>query len=299
MRTPGDGSGGGRHAPVRGPGPPREASIPVSRGDVRLHQRSRPFRTLRRSHALALWRTLLEATGDGVLVVRRGTDGCSPPTLPSAVSSRSRTQAGTLTEVALGQLCERLGEAFADTAHFLGRAAELQREEGPVAGEMLDHERRPDARVRRAPGAGGRPTQRAALAVARRDRPRPPSLRRGPRGIRTTRTSRTWTSSPASTTAAASSVTPGTQLDAAALARRPMLLIFVDVDEPEGHQRPPRPRGGRPRAGGHREGAQVHLPRAGRGGAPRRGRVRGAGDRLVGGARPRTSSPASACGSRR
>ncbi|HSP18755.1 MAG TPA: PAS domain-containing protein, partial [Myxococcaceae bacterium] len=64
-------------------------------------------------HALPLWRTLLEATSDGVLVV--GAHGRVLATNPAFCRLFAlRELAGTLTGVSLGDLCDRLGEAFAD-----------------------------------------------------------------------------------------------------------------------------------------------------------------------------------------
>jgi len=86
------------------------------------------------SHALALWRTLLEASADGVLVV--GPQGRILAANPAFCRLFALQQpAGSLSGVALGELAGRLGGSFADTAHFLGRTAELHRHDDPVAGE--------------------------------------------------------------------------------------------------------------------------------------------------------------------
>ena len=131
--------------------------------------------------------------------------------------------------MAVGQLCERLGEAFADTAHFLGRTAELLREEAPVTGEswamtdgrvlecdvlpvVVDGVRSEQLwlwrdvtdRARLRSGEGQGPPHDTNLSYL--DELTGLFNRRG--FLRHART----------------------QLDAAALARRPMLLIFVDVD---------------------------------------------------------------------
>ena len=180
------------------------------------------------SHALALWRTLLEATGDGVLVL--GAQGRVVAANPAFCRLFGlKESAGTLTGLGLGDLCERLGEAFADSAHFLGRTAELQRQDGPVVGEswaMSDGrtfesdvlpvlvEGRPREqlwlwrdvtdRARLRSGEGHGPPHDANLSYL--DELTGLYNRRG--FLRHART----------------------QLDAAALAHRPMLLIFVDVD---------------------------------------------------------------------
>ena len=179
-------------------------------------------------HALALLRTLLEATGDGVLVV--GAHGRVLATNPAF--SRLFTleePAGALTGSALGQLCERLADTFADSAQFLRRAAELQRAEDPVTGEcwtlsdgrVLECDVLPvlvDQRREEQLWLWRDVTDRARLRSGEgHGHPHEPNLtyldeltglynRRG--FLRHARA----------------------QLDAAALARRPMLLIFVDVD---------------------------------------------------------------------
>ena len=179
-------------------------------------------------HALALWRTLLEATGDGVLLV--GAQGKVVAANPAFCRLFAlQAPAGTLTGVALGDLCVRLGEAFADTPHFLGRAIELHRQDGPVAGEWWSMS---DGRVLecdvlpvKVDGRRGEQlwlwrdvTERARLRSAEGNGvPHESNLsyldeltglhnRRG--FLRFARA----------------------QLDAAALAHRPMLLIFVDLD---------------------------------------------------------------------
>ncbi|MGZ3444882.1 MAG: diguanylate cyclase [Myxococcaceae bacterium] len=181
------------------------------------------------SHALALWRTLLEATGDGVLVI--GAHGRVLATNPAFCRLFTLQEpAGALTGVSLGELCERLGEAFADTAHFLGRAAELHRQDGPVMGEcwamsdgrVLECDVVPvvvDQRRDQQLWVWRDVTDRARLRAAEgHGHPHEANLtyldeltglynRRG--FLRHARA----------------------QLDAAALAHRPMLLIFVDLDE--------------------------------------------------------------------
>lgn len=180
------------------------------------------------THPLALWRTLLEATGDGVLVV--GPQGRVVAANPAFCRLFSlQRPAGALAGVELVDLCERLGESFADSGHFLGRSAELHRQDGPVAGETWQMT---DGRVlecdvlpvlvedRRAEQLWiwRDVTDRVRLRTGEPDgQPHDSNLsyldeltglynRRG--FLRYARV----------------------QLDAAALARRPMLLIFVDVD---------------------------------------------------------------------
>jgi diguanylate cyclase (GGDEF)-like protein/PAS domain S-box-containing protein len=180
-------------------------------------------------HALALWRTLLEATGDGVLVI--GAHGRVLATNPAFCRLFGLQElAGALTGVSLGELCGRLGEAFADTAHFLGRAAELQRQDGPAMGErwamsdgrVLECDVVPvvvDQRRDQQLWVWRDVTDRARLRASEgHGHPHEANLtyldeltglynRRG--FLRHARS----------------------QLDAAALAHRPMLLIFVDLDE--------------------------------------------------------------------
>ena len=123
------------------------------------------------THSHALWRTLLEATGDGVLVV--GARGAVLATNPLGRLFALPPQAGALEGLPFGAVCERLGEAFADTA-LLPRPR--RRAAGPGwagGGRGLDDERRANPRVRRAPGARGGSPERAAVAVARRHRAEP------------------------------------------------------------------------------------------------------------------------------
>ena len=124
------------------------------------------------THSHALWRTLLEATGDGVLVLgARGAVLAMNPAFGRLFALPP--QAGALEGLPFGAVCERLGEAFADTTYFLARAAELQAQDGPVAGECWTMS---DGRILESdvlPGARGGPPERAALAVARRHRARP------------------------------------------------------------------------------------------------------------------------------
>ena len=179
-------------------------------------------------HAFALWRILLEATADGVLVV--AADRRVLATNPAFCRLFALpAQAETLHGLSFEELGERLGESFADTAHFLGRAAELQEQDAPVTGESwtMSDGRVLECDVLPVMVEGRRDgqlwlwrdvTERARLrAVDAHGHPHEPNLsyldeltglhnRRG--FLRLARA----------------------QLDAAAMARRPMLLIFVDLD---------------------------------------------------------------------
>jgi len=177
-------------------------------------------------HPLALWRTLLDATGDGVLVVgQRGEVVIANPAFYRLFSLER--SAGELAGLDLTALCERLAESFVDASRFLGRATELQRQDGPVVGEcwpmtdgrMLECDVLPvivDGRRTQQLWLWRDVTDRVKL-LAPDGRPAESNLtyldeltglynRRG--FLRHART----------------------QLDAASLARRPMLLIFVDLD---------------------------------------------------------------------
>ncbi len=180
------------------------------------------------THPSTLWRTLLEATADGVLVV--GAHGRILATNPAFCRLFARPgQTESLDGLSFEQLGERLGESFADSAHFLGRAAELQQQDGAVTGECWTMS---DGRVLECDVlpvmVEGRRNEQLWLwrDVTERARPRTveghghphePNLsyldeltglynRRG--FLRFARA----------------------QLDAAAMAHRPMLLIFVDLD---------------------------------------------------------------------
>ncbi|HZJ52601.1 MAG TPA: diguanylate cyclase [Myxococcaceae bacterium] len=180
------------------------------------------------THSSALWRTLLEATADGVLVVSaRGPVLVANPAFHRLFGLQG--EATALEGLSFGELCERLGEAFADTPHFLARAADLQAQEGPVAGECwtMSDGRILESDVLPVVAEGRRSeqlwlwrdvTERARLRAAE-GHPHAPETnlsyldeltglynRRG--FLRFARA----------------------QYDAAALARRPMLLIFVDLD---------------------------------------------------------------------
>jgi len=173
------------------------------------------------THSHALWRALLEATGDGVLVVgSRGAVLATNPALGRLFALPA--QGPTLEGLSFQALCERLGDAFADTAHFLARAAELQAQDSTVAGECWTMT---DGRILESDVlpvlVEGHRTEQLWLwrDVTERERLHPHETnltyldeltglhnRRG--FLRFARA----------------------QLDAAALARRPMLLIFVDLD---------------------------------------------------------------------
>ena len=86
------------------------------------------------THSSALWRALLEATADAVLVV--GARGLVLVTNPAFNRLFGLQGPAAIPEgLSFGELCERLGEAFADTPQFLAHAAELHGQEGAVAGE--------------------------------------------------------------------------------------------------------------------------------------------------------------------
>jgi diguanylate cyclase (GGDEF)-like protein len=87
------------------------------------------------AHSRALWRTLLEATGDGVMVV--GAHGAVLATNPAfGRLFNLRPEASALAGLPFAAVCERLAEGFADSTHFVGRAAELHAHHAPVAGEL-------------------------------------------------------------------------------------------------------------------------------------------------------------------
>jgi diguanylate cyclase (GGDEF)-like protein len=180
------------------------------------------------THSHALWRTLLEATGDGVLVVAaRGAVLATNPafgrlfTLPP--------QPGALEGLPFGAACERLGEAFADTAYFLARAAELHAQDVPVTGECwtMSDGRILESDVLPVLVEGHRSEQLWLWRdVTERARLRAGEIHgHGPEtnlsyideltGLHNRRGFLLFARA---------------QLDAGALARRPMLLIFVDLD---------------------------------------------------------------------
>lgn len=179
------------------------------------------------THSHALWRTLLEATGDGVLVLgARGTVLAMNPAFGRLFALLP--QAGALEGLPFGALCERLGEAFSDTAHFLARAAELQAQDGPVAGEgwTMSDGRILESDVLPVLVEGHRSEQLWLWRdVTERSRPRGEIHGHAPEanlsyldeltGLHNRRGFLRFGRD---------------QLDAGAMARRPMLLIFVDLD---------------------------------------------------------------------
>ena len=179
------------------------------------------------SHTLALWRTLLEASADGVLVV--GPQGRILAANPAFCRLFALQQpAGSLSGVALGELAGRLGGSFADTAHFLGRTAELHRHDGPVAGESWTMS---DGRVLECDVLpvliDGRRTDQLWLWRDVSDRAR---LRAG-EGPVPQESNLSYLDELTGLYNRRGFLRYGrVQLDAAALARRPMLLIFVDLD---------------------------------------------------------------------
>jgi diguanylate cyclase (GGDEF)-like protein/PAS domain S-box-containing protein len=180
-------------------------------------------------HSFALWRTLLEATGDAVLVV--GSHGRVLATNPAFCRLFGlQSQATTLEGLTFAELCERLGESFADSAHFVARAGELLRHEPPLLGEWW---RMADGRVLESDVlpvvVEGRRAEQLWLWRDVTERAR---LHAGEAnghfheqnlshldeltGLYNRRGFLHFARA---------------QLDAAALARRPMLLIFVDLDD--------------------------------------------------------------------
>jgi len=180
-------------------------------------------------HSIALWRALLEATGDGVLVV--GPQGRIVAANPAFFRLFAlQPPATSLNGVALGDLCDRLGEAFADTAHFLGRTAELYRQDGPVAGESW---RMSDGRVLECDVlpvvVDGRRAEQLWLWRDVTDRAR---LRSGDGNGEPHESNLSYLDELTGLYNRRGFLRYARlQLDAAALARRPMLLIFVDLDD--------------------------------------------------------------------
>jgi diguanylate cyclase (GGDEF)-like protein/PAS domain S-box-containing protein len=179
-------------------------------------------------HSFALWRTLLEATGDAVLVV--GAQGRVIATNPAFCRLFAlQVQASALEGLSFTELCERLGESFADTAHFASHAAELLSHEGPLVGEWWQMS---DGRILESDVlpvvVEGHRTEQLWLWRDVTERAR---LRAG----------QFHGHSPESNLTYLDELTglhnrrgflrfARAQLDTAALARRPMLLIFVDLD---------------------------------------------------------------------
>jgi diguanylate cyclase (GGDEF)-like protein/PAS domain S-box-containing protein len=174
----------------------------------------------------ALWRALLEATADAVLVV--GARGPVLVTNPAFNRLFGLQGHRAIPEgLSFRELCERLGESFADTPQFLARAAELHGQEGAVAGEWwtMTDGRILEADVLPVVVEGRRieqlwlwrdVTERARL----RGHPHAPEANLSYLDELTGLYNRRGFLHFARA-----------QFDAAALARRPMLLIFVDLDE--------------------------------------------------------------------
>jgi diguanylate cyclase (GGDEF)-like protein/PAS domain S-box-containing protein len=180
------------------------------------------------THARALWATLLEATSDGVLVVgARGAVLATNPAFGRLFAFRA--QGERLEGLSFQELCDRLGESFADTTLFLSRATELRAQEAAVAGERWTMS---DGRILESDvlpvRVEGERTEQLWLwrDISERVRLRAGDLHGHPletnlsyldelTGLHNRRGFLQFARA---------------QLDAAALARRPMLLIFVDVD---------------------------------------------------------------------
>ncbi|RPH72842.1 MAG: sensor domain-containing diguanylate cyclase [Myxococcaceae bacterium] len=180
------------------------------------------------THSSALWRALLEATADAVLVV--GARGLVLVTNPAFNRLFGLQGPASIPEgLSFGELCERLGEAFADTPQFLAHAAELHGQEGAVAGEWwtMTDGRTLEADVLPVVVEGRRIEQLWLW----RDVTERARLRAGPG----------HSHAPEANLSYLDELTglynrrgflhfARAQLDGAALARRPMLLIFVDLD---------------------------------------------------------------------
>jgi diguanylate cyclase (GGDEF)-like protein len=179
------------------------------------------------THARALWATLLEATADGVLVM--GARGAVLATNPAfGRLFPFRTQGEPLEGLSFQGLCERLGESFADTTLFLSRAAELRVQDSAIAGERWTMT---DGRILECDVlpvmVDGERTEQLWLwrDITERARRRAGEVHGHPEtnlfyldeltGLHNRRGFLQFARA---------------QLDAAALARRPMLLIFVDLD---------------------------------------------------------------------
>ena len=181
------------------------------------------------THSFALWRTLLEATGDGVLLVGvRGPVLATNPAFSRLFALQG--QNSSLEGLSLSELCERLAESFADSAQFLARAAELQAQDGPVAGEWWTMS---DGRVLESDVlpvlVEGRRTEQLWLWRDVTERAR---LRGSEGHGHFHETSLSYLDELTGLYNRRGFLRfARAQLDAAALAQRPMLLIFVDLDE--------------------------------------------------------------------
>jgi len=179
------------------------------------------------THSHALWRALLEATGDGVLVVgARGAVLATNPALGRLFALPA--QGPTLEGLSFQALCERLGDAFADTAHFLARAAELQAQDSTVAGECWTMT---DGRILESDVlpvlVEGHRTEQLWLWRDITER----RLRAGELHGHPSETNLTYLDELTGLHNRRGFLRfARAQLDSAALARRPMLLIFVDLD---------------------------------------------------------------------
>jgi diguanylate cyclase (GGDEF)-like protein/PAS domain S-box-containing protein len=180
------------------------------------------------THSHALWRTLLEASADGVLVVgARGTVVATNPAFGRLFAFQA--QGDTLAGLSFQSVCERLGDSFADTTLFLSRAAELHTQDGPVAGE---HWTMTDGRILESDVlpvlVDGRRTEQLWLwrDITERARLRASDLHGHP-----SETNLTYLDELTGLHNRRGFLRfARAQLDSAALARRPMLLIFVDLD---------------------------------------------------------------------
>ena len=175
----------------------------------------------------ALWRTLLEATGDGVLVVGPlGTVVATNPAFGRLFAFQA--QGDTLAGLSFQSVLERLGDSFADTTLFLSRAAELQAQDGPVAGERWTMT---DGRILESDVlpvlVEGHRTEQLWLWRDITERARS----RGGDGHGHAETNLTYLDELTGLHNRRGFLRfARAQFDSAALARRPMLLIFVDLD---------------------------------------------------------------------
>jgi PAS domain-containing protein len=93
----------------------------------------------------ALWRALLEATADAVLVVgARGPVLVTNPAFNRLFGLQG--QAAIPEGLSFRELCERLGESFADTPQFSRARRGASWPGGRGRRRMVDDDRRPDPR---------------------------------------------------------------------------------------------------------------------------------------------------------